>query len=136
MQMQRHGLLGGRSPQPLDLLPRRRQLGGLGGQPWSARYRRGESVQRALLGRAADVHHCGAIHADLSAASRCVACWEDVDEDLTPDEVDEERAALSPVVVGVDVSALARGPPVVLRGDCPAGHTVGALHQSGPHGTA
>jgi len=62
VQVQRHGLLGHRGPQPFDLRPSLRQRSILCRDSRPARHRGGQRVQRALLGRPADVHHGRAVH--------------------------------------------------------------------------
>jgi hypothetical protein len=76
MRVQRHGLLGHRRTQPLDLRAGRRQLDLLRRRSSRApRHRGSQRRQGALLGDPADVHHRGAIDPQLAAASRWVACW-------------------------------------------------------------
>jgi hypothetical protein len=75
MQVQHHGLLGDRGPPPLDLGPRRLQLGRLDAAPG----RPGTDAARASSAPCLAVRQiCTTVERstpNFSAASRWVACW-------------------------------------------------------------
>lgn len=74
VQVQLHGLLGHRRPQPFDLPLRRLQRGLLAADTKPARHRRSHRIQRAPTGGPARVHHRRTLGPEGSVASRCMAC--------------------------------------------------------------